>query len=149
MEDLIVILSPLFVIGFGYLIGAYFEKQHYESIRKRERQTLHLPVVNYGCKQPLPEAREARLVVGEVVISPDAFKTFVLALRNLVGGRVIVYETLLDRARRESLLRLKEEAIAWGATQVLNVRYETATIGNSSQQGVASLEVIVYGTAIR
>ncbi|MEA5470563.1 YbjQ family protein [Spirulina sp. 06S082] len=70
-------------------------------------------------------------------------------MTELSGGRVTVYETLLDRARRESLLRLKEEAIAWGATQVLNVRYETATIGNSSKQGVASLEVIVYGTAIR
>ncbi|MGK7926802.1 MAG: YbjQ family protein [Spirulina sp.] len=149
MDDLIILLSPFFIIGFGYLIGAYLEKQHYESIRKRERQTLHLPVVNFGRKQPLPDAKEARLFVGEVVISPDAFKTFVLALRNLVGGRVTVYETLLDRARRESLLRLKEQAIEWGATQVLNVRYETATIGNNSDRGVASLEVIVYGTAIR
>jgi uncharacterized protein YbjQ (UPF0145 family) len=149
MDGLITILIFLFIIGLGYSAGAYFEKQHYESIRKRERQTLHLPVVTFGRKQPLPEAREARLFVGEVVISPDAFKTFVLALRNLVGGRVTVYETLLDRARRESLLRLKEQAIEWGATQVLNVRYETATIGNSSKQGVASLEVIVYGTAIR
>ncbi|MBP0018658.1 MAG: heavy metal-binding domain-containing protein [Cyanobacteria bacterium SBLK] len=149
MEDIITILLPFAFIGFGFGIGAYREKQHYESIRKRERQTLQLPVINFGCKQPLPDAKEARLFVGEVVISPDAFKTFVLALRNLVGGRVTVYESLLDRARRESLLRLKEQAIEWGATQVLNVRYETATIGNSSKKGVASLEVIVYGTAIR
>lgn len=146
MEEIVTILV---IIGFGFGIGAYREKQHYKSIRKRERQTLHLPVINCGCKQPLPDAKDAQLFVGEVVISPDAFKTFVLALRNLVGGRVTVYESLLDRARRESLLRLKEQAIEWGATQVLNVRYETSTIGNSSRQGVASLEVIVYGTAIR
>ena len=44
---------------------------------------------------------------------------------------------------------MKEQAIAWGATEILNVRYETSTIGGNNQKGIAAIEVIAYGTAIR
>lgn len=145
MEEIIVLVILLAV---GYFAGVYFEKQHYQSIRAREKATLHLPMINFGAKQPLPPASDAALFAGTVVISSDYFKTFLLALRNLVGGRVLAYESLLDRGRREALLRMKEEAIAWGATQILNVRFETSTIGNG-QQGIISIEVIAYGTGIR
>jgi uncharacterized protein YbjQ (UPF0145 family) len=149
MDDLISIFVVLVLLAVGFFSGVYVEKKHYESIKQRERQTLHVPVVTFGAKQALPEAREAQMFVGSVVISSDYFKTFVLALRNLVGGRVIVYESLLDRGRREAILRMKEEAIAWGATQVLNVRFETSTIGGNSNSGPVSIEVIAYGTGIR
>ncbi len=149
MEDFISIFVVLVLLAVGFFSGVYVEKKHYESIKKRERETLQVPVVTFGAKKALPEAREAQMFVGSVVISTDYFKTFVLALRNLVGGRVVVYESLLDRGRREAILRMKEEAIAWGATQVLNVRFETSTIGGNANKGVVSIEVIAYGTAIR
>jgi uncharacterized protein YbjQ (UPF0145 family) len=151
MEELIPLLVPLALLALGYFAGFYIEKQHYESIRKRERATLHVPVITFGAKQSFPEAQDAALFVGSVVISSDYFKTFVLALQNLVGGRIKSYESLLDRGRREALLRLKEEAIAWGATQILNVRFETASIGGSQSGngGIMSIEVMAYGTAIK
>ena len=149
MDDLISILVVLVLLAVGFFSGVYVEKKHYESIKQRERETLHVSAVTFGGKQTLPEARDAQMFVGSVVISTDYFKTFVLALRNLVGGRVIVYESLLDRGRREAILRMKEEAIAWGATQVLNVRFETSTIGGNSNNGPVSIEVIAYGTGIR
>ena len=156
MEDLLLIIEnflpiivALILLTVGFFSGVYVEKKHYESIKKRERQTLHVPVVTFGAKQALPEAIDAQMFVGSVVISSDYFKTFVLALRNLVGGRVVVYESLLDRGRREAILRMKEEAIAWGATQVLNLRLETATIGGNSNKGTVSIEVIAYGTGVR
>ena len=149
MEDLIPIITALILLAVGFFSGVYVEKKHYESIKERERQTLHVPVVTFGAKQALPEAGEAQMFVGSVVISSDYFKTFVLALRNLVGGRVVVYESLLDRGRREAILRMKEEAIAWGATQVLNLRLETSTIGGNSNKGTVSIEVIAYGTGVR
>jgi uncharacterized protein YbjQ (UPF0145 family) len=135
----------------GYLIGSYLEKKHYKSIRQREEQTRLIPIVTFGAKQLLPPAEEAMLFVGVVVISVDFFKMISAALRGVVGGKMVVYESLLDRARREALLRMKEQAIAWGATQILNVRFETATIGGRSgdNKGIGSVEVIVYGTGIR
>ena len=147
MENLIFFVGLLCI---GYFFGRYAEKRHYKNIKKREQQTLHLPLVTYGAKQPLPNAHDSVLLIGEVVIANDYFKLIVAALRNLIGARIIVYESLLDRGRREALLRLKEQAIRWGATQVLNVRLETACLSNQNNNGGSvSIEVIAYGTAIR
>lgn len=111
MENLIV-FAILMALGYG--VGSYREKKHYEDIRRREKQTLHVPMMNFGAKQPLPQAQDSALFVGSVVITSDYFKNFSASLRNLVGGRVTVYETLIDRGRREATLRMKEQAIAWG-----------------------------------
>ncbi len=134
----------------GYFVGNYLEKKHFQNIKKRERQTIHVPVVTFGAKQELPDANEAALFLGSVVVSADYFKMFASSLRNLVGGRVVVYESVLDRGRREAILRMKEQAISWGATQVVNVRLETSTIGNrTSGKGLVAIEVTAYGTGIR
>jgi uncharacterized protein YbjQ (UPF0145 family) len=82
------------------------------------------------------------------VISVDYFKRFLAALRNLFGGRVTSYESLLDRARRESLLRMKEQAAALGAAMVFNVKYETASISKGRGNSIGSIEVLAYGTAL-
>ena len=83
----------------------------------------------------------AELMVGSVVISSDYFKTFIGALMNLVGGRITVYEPLLERGRREAVLRLQEAAMAWGATHVVNLRIETSELGsgNSGSNGIVAL----------
>ena len=143
MEDIIVLLI---LLALGYFVGSFLEKRHYKDIKHRERQTLHIPIVSFGAKQQIPAANEAAIFLGSVVVSADYFKMFASALRNLVGGRVVAYESLLDRGRREAILRMKEQAIAWGATQVVNVRLETATLGN---QKLVAVEVIAYGTGIR
>ncbi len=144
MLDIIVLLT---LLGIVYGFGSYAERQHYKSIRQREKATLHIPVITFGAKQSLPPAKETALFVGNVVVATDYFKTFALALRNLVGGRVLSYESLLDRGRREALLRMKEEAIAWGATELANVRIDTSSLGQG--RGLISIEVIAYGTGIR
>lgn len=150
MGNFLEILIFLFLLALGYFAGRYFERKHYKSIRLRESKTLHIPLITFGAKQPLPDAKEAKLFIGCVVISTDYFKTISAGLRNLVGGRVMAYETLLDRGRREALLRMKEQAIEWGATQILNVRLETASIwGAEGKQSVGSVEVIAYGTGIK
>jgi len=58
------------------------------------------------------------------------------------------YETLVDRARREATLRMKE--MAWDADIILNLRIETSAIGNSAnrRKAIGSIEAIAYGTAI-
>lgn len=144
------LLTVLVLLAVGFFSGTWAEKRHYKDIKQRERQTLHLPAVTFGAKQPFPDAQDAALCVGSVVVSVDYFKRFASTLRNLVGGRVVVYESLLDRGRREALLRMKEDALAWGATQVVNVRLETSRIGNQTgNNGVVAIEVIAYGTGVR
>jgi len=44
---------------------------------------------------------------------------------------------------------MKEEARAFGATSVWNIRLETASIAKGAQQNIASVEVMAYGTALK
>jgi uncharacterized protein YbjQ (UPF0145 family) len=88
------------------------------------------------------------MVCGNVVISIDFFKKFVSGLRRIVGGRVSSYESLIDRARREAVLRMKEEAAKKGAQYVFNVKMETSSISKGRRNSVGSVEVLAYGTAI-
>jgi len=143
-QVLLVVL--LLVLGYGF--GRFAEHRHYRSIRKREDALGDLIVV---CSKTLPEAVGApgtRLVMGNVVVSVDYFKRFIAHLRMIFGGRVHTYESLLDRGRREALLRMQAEASALGATMIFNTRFETSSISKGQQQSVGSVEVLAYGTAV-
>lgn len=147
MQELSIFLA---LLALGYFAGDYLEKKHYKSIRKREEKTSHIPVINYGAKQEIPIAKDAKMFVGTVVISGDYYKMFISGWVNFFGGEMSLYRSLLDRGRREAILRMKEKAIAWGGTKVLNVRFETSRIGNQiGNSGLIAIEVIAYGTAIR
>ncbi|MEN8141767.1 MAG: heavy metal-binding domain-containing protein [Thermodesulfobacteriota bacterium] len=135
------------LMASGYFVGSWAERNHYRSIVKREEETLFLPTTT--AKHPmgvLPPVRESRLVSGSVVISVDYFKRVLAGLRTLFGGRVSSYETLVDRARREAVLRMKEQCL--GASQLINVRIETSSISKGAKEQIGSVEVLAYGTAI-
>ena len=70
---------------------------------------------------------------------------------DLIGGRIKTYEPLLDRARREAVLRMTEEAQRLGYDAVINVRLETSRLANarSNGQGIAGVEMLAFGTAIK
>ena len=55
------------------------------------------------------QVTESTLIAGSVVISVDYFKRFLAGLRAIFGGRIKSYESLLDRARREALMRIKQK----------------------------------------
>lgn len=136
----------LMLLGYGF--GTWAESRHYKSIQEREAKFQKLPTI--ALKHPLPQPGrvvKVKLASGNVVISVDYFKRFLASLRNIFGGRVSSYETLVDRARREATLRMKESCP--GATQIINVRLETASISKNSKKGsIGSIEVFAYGTAL-
>jgi uncharacterized protein YbjQ (UPF0145 family) len=142
MFELIVFLSLLTV---GYISGTLLERRHYKSIREKEELFKTLPTI--ALKKPLNEAgiKSSRLVSGNVVISIDYFKKFLASLINFFGGNISSYETLLDRARREAILRLKEDAK--DASEIINIKIETSSITKNTKS-VGSVEVLAYGTAI-
>lgn len=144
MYDLIIFLV---LLSLGYGVGQYAERRHYRSIIEREGRFNALPAIA-SRYPPLEPHYEQALVTGNTVISVDYFKRFLAALRNLFGGRVTSYESLLDRARRESLLRMKEKAASLGAAMVFNVKYETASISKGRGNSIGSIEVLAYGTAL-
>ena len=139
----------LFLLLLGYFAGTYLERQHYLSIRQREQDTLKVPMVSFRSVPLSWRVESSGLATGSVVVSVDYFKRFLAGLRMLFGGRIKTYETLLDRGRREALLRMKEQAIANGYDAVINVRLETSQLATGSGQGVAGVEVLAFGTAIK
>ena len=142
------IIWVLVLLIVGYFIGSYLERKHYRSIIQREEEFRALPVVASKLLPPDGELYTQALVMGNVTISVDYFKRFLATLHNFFGGRVTSYETLLDRARREAILRMKEDALSKHASLVLNVKYETASIYKGSGSSVGSVEVLAYGTAM-
>lgn len=145
MYDLIIFLV---LLGLGYFVGQHLEKKHFKSIIKREKELGH--ILTFSTRHPpcMTKNQNAQLAVGNVVISIDYFKRIVAGLRALVGGRVTSYESLLERARREALLRMKENAKELGANIVINVKLETASITKGERQQVGCVEVVAYGTAL-
>lgn len=145
MYDLIVFLI-LLALGYGF--GRVAEKRHYKSIIERETDLNRIPAIVLRFPPPSTRPQHTVLVMGSVVISIDYFKRIAAGLRALVGGRMKSYETLLDRARREAVLRMKEQADDVGANMVFNIKMETASISKGRKNKIGSVEVLAYGTAI-
>ena len=150
MDQLIILVPPLFLVLLAYFLGSHLESNHQKDIRQREAATKDMVVINFPRFPFEVEIEGADLVMGSVVVSHDYFKRFLAQLRIIVGGRIKSYEPLLDRARREAVLRMKEQALARGYHIVVNIRLETSRLANSQRggNGTAGVEMLAYGTAL-
>jgi len=148
---MIELIITICLIALGFLAGTLTEKNHYRHIRKREQALLKLPVTNLKKVPDRGEIEKIMLVCGSVAISMDYFKRFVMGIKQLFGGRLGLYETLIDRGRREATLRMKESA-PW-ADMIVNFRMESSAIGgqgaSSQKNKVRSIELLAYGTAVK
>lgn len=142
-----IVVVVLLLLGYGF--GQYSERKHYRSIMRREHASRNLLVFSAKTPPDTLAIASSKLVGGSVVISVDYFKRFVAGLRALIGGRMKSYETLVDRGRREAILRMKKEASALGANMIYNVKLETASISKGNRGQVGSVEVYAYGTALK
>ena len=142
------IAITLILLALGFIFGRHAEKKHFHSIIKREAALADIVVVASKHITERDNKKPGLLVTGSVVISVDYFKRFLAMLRTLFGGRVRSYENLLDRARREAILRMKEEARSLNAERIFNIKLETASISKNAAGNIGSVEVFAYGTAI-
>lgn len=141
-------LSVLSLVFF-YLIGSYVEADHLEKLEEREKALGRMLVTDLKTYAP---GQDAQLLTGEVVLAADAFKRWLLSYRAFFGGEAVSYRKLLERARREALLRLLEEAKQRGHNAVCNVRFDTSDIGGGQAQGQGMgrmVVVMVSGTSYR
>lgn len=138
---------PLILIIVALITGSTIEKRHFQSIHRRELALEGVPLLNtreYPKDRPIAEAR---LVTGTVVISYDYFKRFLAGLRLIFGGEVKSYVGLIDRGRREAVLRMREKHP--DADLIINLRTETSSISKGRRKrGIGTVEVIAYGTAL-
>ena len=147
MGDLILLAVFLVVT---YITGSIIEKRHFKKIKQREIALIRKPIVSYGLKEwdSKRKIKKVELVTGEVVVGVDYFKFFVAAFKGLFGGRLTTFESILDRGRREAILRMREKAI--GANFIINARVETVMLNDLSNKKnfVPQCAMIASGTAI-
>jgi uncharacterized protein YbjQ (UPF0145 family) len=158
MEDALTFLDlfvnfglPILILVVAYFIGSWIEKKHFRDIREREAKTQGFPVVSFNTMPDDWNVNSSHMVTGSIVISLDYFKRVIAGLKGLVGGRIKTYEPLLERARREAVLRMTEEAQSKGFDAIFNVRLETSRLANARRdgKGVAGVEMLAFGTAVK
>ena len=154
MGELLELIGPLIFVGFflalGLFAGGWAERSHFKRLDKREEETGEILITQIK-KYPGAVAAELppAMFVGECVISSDYLKTFLASIRKFFGGEIKSYQTLLDRARREALLRIVEQAQDAGYNAVCNVRFENADVGGSTamKKGMVMVAILATGTA--
>ncbi|MEO1596331.1 MAG: heavy metal-binding domain-containing protein [Pseudomonadota bacterium] len=140
---------PLSILVIAYLTGTILERRHFSDIRDREARMQRFPTTTFETIPDDWEVADCELLAESVVVSLDYFKRVIAGLRAIVGGRITTYEPLLDRARREAVLRVTEKAKAEGFDAVINLRLETSRMANSETgQGIGGIEILAFGTAL-
>ena len=146
MEGIITVAVLLII---GLVVGRSVEAAHFRKLAVAEESLADILLSDMKRLPPNWQATDPALVVGEVVIATDYFKIVASGIRSLLGGRVRSYELLAERARREAVVRMLQNARQAGANAVWSVRIQTSTIHGNRQGKSGGVEVMAYGTAMR
>ena len=130
----------LFCIGFAF--GRYFERKHLRELEENEKRLAYIRI---DTNKFQTSEQMGQFISSNVVISHDYFKFIIANIQNFFGGRLTTYGSVVDRARREAVVRLKNEAEKVGSNHIMGLRLSTTEMG---MQG-GMVEVFAYGTAIQ
>ena len=82
------------------------------------------------------------LVSGSTVRARNIGRDLSALLRNIVGGEVSEYTSLLANSRAQALERMKVVALDQGSNAVIGMRFMTSMVSQGSA------EILAYGTAV-
>ena len=146
LTQMLINYAPFILLfAAGWFFGSRHERQHLAQLSIAEQELSHIMVSSERFYVPkLVANTEGELVLGSVVIAQDYFKMIIARVLSIFGKNLTTYETLLDRARREALVRMRTEAQAKGYNHIYGLRLE---VSNINQLGSMD-EAIAYGTAV-
>ncbi|KRG32329.1 MULTISPECIES: YbjQ family protein [unclassified Psychrobacter] len=146
LTQMLINYAPFILLfAAGWFFGSRHERQHLAQLSIAEQELSHIMVSSERFYVPkLVAHTEGELVLGSVVIAQDYFKMIIARVLSIFGKNLTTYETLLDRARREALVRMRTEAQAKGYNHIYGLRLE---VSNINQLG-SMVEAIAYGTAV-
>lgn len=150
-EVFVRLLIPFLLLALGWGVGRAVEAAHFRALRLREIRWRAIEAMTLEKPPETWRVEQAGLVAGSVVISIDHWKRFIAALRGIFGGRIPGFESLLERARREAVIRMKQSAAESGFNAIVGIRLETARLASarSDGKGTAGVEILAFGTGIR
>jgi len=141
------IVLAIILLAVGIVFGGMNERNHFARIEREEAELSDIKVFNI---KTLPDNLDigGALVTGNVVIAVDYFKVFIAGFIMLFGGHMRGYERMMERARREALIRMQRQAKDLGANAVYNTRIEFSAVGQRPNK-IGGAELFAYGTAVR
>ena len=150
MEIIFILMVSGFFLILGFVAGTFAEKSHLKKLDQREsinRQMLQTQSKIY--LNPTPGGKTPTMISSETVVASDYFKNFLSGFRKFFGGEMKSYYTLMERARRETLAKLIEQAREMGYNAVCNVRLEPADISGAvtNPKRKKSVMVAIIATA--
>ena len=83
------------------------------------------------------------LVQGQVVQAKHIGRDIMAGFKNVVGGEIKSYTTMLSEARQIATNRMIEEAKNLGADAIIGIRY------GSTEAMEGACEMLAYGTAVK
>ena len=155
MDILFPILIPLgptlFLILLAMTVGGYNERTHVNSLEQRESETADM-VVSQLKSFPgfISSDKPPKMFISETIISAHYVKMILVSIRNLFGGEVKSFRVIMERARRESVLRVLEQARQEGYNAVCNIRLDSVDINGAAtrkQSKMALGSIMASGTA--
>lgn len=135
----ILLFNCLFV-----LIGIGHERRH--DRRLAEAGRVLAGILLLPGPPPAGTGGRPHLVQAEVVMSPAPLGLFHARIRRLLGGRLIHDQRLVERARREVLMRLREQVQALGAGVAAGLEITHVAFGKH-QVGVMATATALVGAA--
>ena len=88
-------------------------------------------------------AQTLGVVRGATVRTKHVGTDIVASLKNLVGGELTGYSSLLAGAREQAVDRMIEDAKNMGADAVVGLRFEASAVMSGAS------ELMAYGTAVK
>ncbi|MDA3874193.1 MAG: heavy metal-binding domain-containing protein [Kiritimatiellae bacterium] len=153
MADLLIALlyfgGPLFLLVIAFFAGNSIARKHTKRMEERQQVVAHIRSTDLKSYiRPQSGGPDPALLCAEVTLGIDHFRGFLGKLKNIFGGEVKSYQKTLDRARREAMLQVIEQAHSAGMNAVANLRVEFVDIsGNANMAKKASMvTILAYGT---
>ncbi|NNC39346.1 MAG: YbjQ family protein [Acidimicrobiia bacterium] len=87
-------------------------------------------------------AKHVGVVKGSTIRAKHIGKDIMAGFRNIAGGEITEYTTMMAEAREEATQRMVEDATKQGANAIIGMRFATSMV----MQNAA--EVLAYGTAV-
>ena len=85
-----------------------------------------------------------------VVFGPSHWHLLIGWFNNLIGGSIDIFQKVVSAGRAEAMQRLRENAVANGFDDVINVRIDTSDMApQGGKVGVRAVEVFAYGTGVK
>jgi uncharacterized protein YbjQ (UPF0145 family) len=147
---LFVIGFPVMLLLFAWGVGTWMAARHEADLAERGTAVAHILVHDRGLlEDAVAGPNPPVMVTGEVTLGVDHFRGFLGQWKNLFGGQIRSYQMVLDRARREALMRLLEQTHSFGYNAVANVRIDFVDISGSAltRRKAADVSVLASATA--